>query len=373
MDPSELVIAHVDAEQGFSGGEVQVFLLMQGLRRRGIACELFAPPASQALERARELGICAHAVAMRNELDGPAVLALTRAFRQRRPSLVHLHTGRATWLGGWAARSAGVPAITTRRMDRPITRGLRTKLVFETLTRRAVAISAPIERELLAAGVPPAHVCRIASSVDPLAVVPTREREAVRAQWGATASDFVCLCLGALVMRKGHDLALRALRLAQERVATKVQLRLWIAGAGPEAAALESLARELQLQSSVQFLGARSDAADLLAACDALLMPSRREGLGIAALEAMAAARAVVATRVGGLGDAVVDGVTGLLVASEDPLGLAQAIERLALDPALCRRLGQAGPAHVAAHYSAEHMVEAYRKLYLEVLTQVRS
>src|ERR1044071_8722366 len=112
-----LRIAHVDAEKGFSGGEVQVFLLMGGLRERGHGAVLICPPASRAEAEARSRGLETIAVRMSGDLDLGAVPKLKRAFESWKPDLVHLHTARATWLGGLAAKLAEAPAITTPRMD----------------------------------------------------------------------------------------------------------------------------------------------------------------------------------------------------------------------------------------------------------------
>jgi glycosyltransferase involved in cell wall biosynthesis len=110
--------------------------------------------------------------------------------------------------------------------------------------------------------------------------------------------------------------------------------------------------------------------ADLLGACDIFVLPSRHEGLGVAALEAMALARPVVATHVGGLGEAVLHQRTGLLVPPDDAAALRAALARLLREPLLRERLGAAGPARIAKRYHAEAMVEAYERLYFEVLEE---
>ena len=107
MGRAEPTIAHVDAELGFSGGEKQVFLLIEGLRRAGLSNVLFCPPDSVSETRAVRLGIECVRVPMRNQMDGAAVVRLRRGFAKAGADLVHLHTSRATWLGGWAARLAG--------------------------------------------------------------------------------------------------------------------------------------------------------------------------------------------------------------------------------------------------------------------------
>lgn len=362
-----LSIAHIDAESGFSGGEVQVFLLMEGLAKRGHRNVLFAPPGSKCASEAARRGFEAHVVSMRGDLDFPAVLRLKRALQRAEVDLAHLHTGRATWLGGLAARWAGLAAITTRRQDRPLARSARTRLVYQKLVRRAVAISPAVARRLAAGGVDSARLVTIPSSVDPERLCPRRTRAEVRAELGLGAHDFVVLTLAALVVRKGVDLLLEACARAG-RACT-----LLVAGEGPERTRLEERARELGAACTVRFLGAREDKAELLEACDVFALASRSEGLGVAALEAMARARAVLATRVGGLAEAVVDGHTGLLVAPGDIEGLAHALRRLHDDPALRARLGAAGPRRVQESFAAEQMVGAYEALYRTVLSEARA
>ncbi len=359
-----LSIAHIDAETGFSGGEVQVFLLMEGLRARGHRNVLLSPPGSRSAGEAARRGLEARAVPMRGALDLPAVLRLKRALLGARVDLVHLHTGRATWLGGLAARWAGLAAITTRRQDRALARSPRTRFVYRSLVRRAVAISPAVARRLLAGGVDPGRLVTIPSSVDPAQLRPRRTRAEVRAELGLGADDFVVLTLAALVARKGVDLLLEAC------ARTGQPCTLLVAGEGPERARLEAQAQALGASERTRFLGAREDKAELLEACDVFALASRAEGLGVAALEAMARARPVLATRVGGLAEAVVDGRTGLLVAPGDVAALARALRSLQDDPALRARLGAAGPRRLQEGFAAEQMVAAYERLYREVLAE---
>ncbi len=362
-----LRIAHVDAERDFSGGEVQVVLLIDGLAARGHHNLLLCPPRSGAAAEAARRGIAVGAVPMRNDLDLAAVWRLWRRLIGAEVDLVHLHTGRAAWLGGCAAWLAGLPAVVTRRMDRPLAPSWRTRLVYARFSRRTVAISPGVAERLVAGGVPRARIALIASAVDPARLLPVRARAAVRAAQGAAPDVPVLLAMSALVRRKGIDVLLVA---AAALGARGVRAQLWIAGDGPERGALAAQVRQLGLAEQVRFLGRRDDVGDLLAACDIFVLPSRREGLGVAALEAMAAGRPVVASAVGGLRDAVVDGRTGVLVPPEDPAALAAALERLTGDLALRTHLGAAGPQRIAEGFLPEQMVAAYERLYREVLDQ---
>jgi glycosyltransferase involved in cell wall biosynthesis len=356
-------VAHVDAETAFSGGEAQVFLLIEGLRELGYENAILCPPGSRAEAEAQGRGIPVHPVSMDSDLDLGAIAGLRLELMKCRPDIVHLHTGRATWLGGLAAQMLSLPAITTRRMDKPIRHGWRQRLIYGPLVARAVAVSLAVQEALLAGGVAPEKVSLIHDAVDVLAQETPTDRRVVRSALEASGGAIVLLTLASLVHRKGLDVLLDALSRAREE-----SLTLWIAGDGPDRSSLEARSERLGLSGRVRFLGHRADAPDLLAACDIFVLPSRREGLGVAALEAMAARRPVVASRVGGLAEAVVDGKTGMLVPPEDPGALALALDRLAADPELRLRLGEAGPARVSEGFLASQMVAAYDKLYRSVL-----
>ncbi len=359
-----LTICHVDAERKFSGGEVQVFLLMHGLRARGHRSILIAPAGSAAALRARRDGFDVREVGMRSDLDFVSVLRCTRVLREIRPDLLHAHTARAVWIGGLAARRAEVPAIVTRRMDRELRPGWRTRLVYERLTRGVAAISESVAGALLEGGVPRERICVIHSSIDPAAYLPARTRAEVRAELGVSDSEVVVLTLGALVARKGLDVLFEALELLATR---DLRPAVWIAGDGEQRAALEALARKRSL-TGLKFLGRRGDVADLLHAADVFAMPSRREGLGVAALEALTSSCPVVASAVGGLAEVVESGVSGLLVPPEDSVALASALETLIRDPALRARFASGGRARIKLRYHVGAMVQAYEALYRRVL-----
>lgn len=357
-----LCIAHVTGESGFSGGEVQLFLLIEGLTRRGHRNALLCPPGSRSEERARELGLQLLPVAMRHSYSLGGVRRALAALRRCQPDLVHLHTGHANWMGGVAAARLGLPAITTRRMDRAVRRELRTRWLYGRGVCHAVAISDAVQDRLHAGGVRPEMTSVIPSAVDPGVLHTQRERSEIRRELGI-ADDAVCLLvLAALVRRKGIDVLLEALaRLDAKPV-------VLVAGEGEEREALEAQRDHCGLSQCVRFLGHREDKSELLLACDALVLPSRHEGLGVAALEAMACARPVLASRVGGLAELVRDGENGLLVPPEDPAALAEAIVALQQDPTLRASLGAAGPKRVAEGHLAEQMCDAYEALYWRVL-----
>ncbi|MCA9003101.1 MAG: glycosyltransferase, partial [Planctomycetes bacterium] len=290
-DGSELAlpvlrVVHINSELGYSGGEDQMFLLMRNMQERGVENTLIALPQSAAAKQARQRGYKLFEVPMRNSLDLISVLAMRRILREVRPDLVHLHTGRATWLGGWAAKMAEVPAIATRRMDRTMKANWRARVIHHSLLRCHVAISPAVLEHLHAGSAPKDRSCMIWDAVDASRLQSRTDPMATRRALGVDADALVLVTLCALVPRKSLDVLLEAMALAAQQ---GQRMYLWIAGEGPERARLEGLRDSLGLGDHVSFLGWRDDKADLLAAADLFVLPSKKEGCGVAALEAMAA------------------------------------------------------------------------------------
>jgi glycosyltransferase involved in cell wall biosynthesis len=246
-----------------------------------------------------------------------------------------------------------------------VRRGALTRLVYGSHVRAVAAISPSIRDELGRAGVDAAKLSVIASSFDPARIAPRAGRELTRRGEGVVDDAPVLLVLASLVRRKGHDVLLDALaRLA----ADGLHPRLWIAGEGSELPALDARARRLGVREQVRFLKGREDVGDLLAGADVCVLPSRQEGLGVAALEGMAAEKPVVASRVGGLATLIEHEVSGLLVPPADAAALAAALARVLRDRELAARLARTGLDRVHAAFAPRRMVDDYEELYRRVL-----
>lgn len=361
---------HVNGEKGFSGGEVQQFHLMQALRAAGDECMLLARRGGRAAEAGRAAGFPTVELPMASALDLRGILALRAALRRLRPDVVHMHTSRAHALAVFALLGLGCRArVATRRMDYPLRRNPYTRFLYGAGLDRVVAISEAVRAELLALGVPAARIRLIPSGIDlerfrPLAEASAEARLEARARLGVAPGERVVGSAASLHPRKGQDVLIRA----AARLATPPLLLL--AGTGPARAGLEALAARLGVQARVRFLGQVEPVEPLLAALDLFCLPSRKEGLGVAALEAMAAGLPVVASAVGGLAESVLPEETGLLVPPDDPEALARALERLLADAGLRERMGRAGGARVGERYGAAAMAAANRALYCELLSQ---
>jgi glycosyltransferase involved in cell wall biosynthesis len=174
-------------------------------------------------------------------------------------------------------------------------------------------------------------------------------------------------CVGRLVANKGMDTLLKAAKLVLEE---RPETRFVIAGDGPLRPELEALARSLGIVSNVEFRGYLPEAIDVarqMAELDVFVLPTRREGLGIVYLEAMALGVPVVGSRVEPVTDVVADGRTGLLATVDDPRAFADATLRLLNDADLRRRMGEAGPDYVAQKFELQRVLERTEAVYREV------
>ncbi|HLI78816.1 MAG TPA: glycosyltransferase family 4 protein [Candidatus Binataceae bacterium] len=361
---SPLRVLGVDPELGFAGGETQVLGLTLGLLRNGHRAELACDPRGQLYERARRESVECHPLAIHSAIDFAAGLRLRALLTGARYDVVHFHTSRAHSMAPFARGHADA-LIVTRRMDyRP------NRLFAPYLYNRAVdavaAISHRVADALGEAGVARDHLRIIASGVDCEHFRPasSSERETARARLDIATGDFFVGTVGALEGRKGHRYLLQAIaRLKRDRGA-RSRIKCAIAGAGAMRDDLAHLARELGIANDTLFLGMVGDTRQLLDALDLFVFPSLQEGLGVALLEAMACGLPVVATRAGGIVDAVEDHQNGLLVSPCDAAAIAAAIVDLENDASWRARLGSAARARIAENFSMDTMTQKTIDLY---------
>jgi len=291
-------------------------------------------------------------------------LRLGRRIAAQRHDVVHTHNWSVFIEGGLAAMAARVPTV-VHTVHGPYTAAHggwlpRAKRQARHAVERAVArrfrhivaVSDAIRHYIPSTvGIGAERLSTIHNGIE--GALPEAARR------GDTAITFVSV--GRLDAVKNQQLMLRAFaRVAQAHP----QARLLLVGDGPQRAALEALAAELGLDARIRFEGFRTDVAHLLAQADVFLLSSHYEGISIALLEAMRAGLPAVATQVGGVGETVVAGRTGLLVGDGDVDGFAQAMLRLAGDGVLRRRMGAAARDHQQSEFSLERMLQRYETLY---------
>jgi glycosyltransferase involved in cell wall biosynthesis len=315
-----------------------------------------------------------------NELG--RVFALARVLGRRRADLAHsfllaanAYTYGAVTMGRLLTWSRRVPFLASSRICSPHPG----RWAMAVHRRAFLAAAAVIANSRLVArytrdmfAVPESSMRVIHNGVDLESFAHTTEgpevhaRDAARRELGAADQDILIGTLGRLARQKNLELFLE-MAAGLTCATTGRRLRFVVAGDGPALPGLRAAARERGVAESVMFTGARQDVARILTAFDIFVLTSDFEGLPNAVMEAMAAARPVVATRAGGTEEVVQDGVTGYLVAPGDAAGLVKHVAWLAGDPGLRRRMGKEGRARIAAEFSVQKMVVRSMALYDEV------
>ncbi|AAU91854.1 glycosyl transferase, group 1 family protein [Methylococcus capsulatus str. Bath] len=358
-------VLHVEGGRNLYGGARQVLYLLEGLEQRGIDNVLVCPAGS---ELAREAAAHAevHAIPMSGDLDFRLIGRLYRIIGRVRPDLAHLHSRiGADVMGGIAARLAGVPVVHSRRQDNPEMRWA--VAVKYRLHDRVVAISEGIARVLASEGLPAAKLRVVRSAIDPAPFLQPGDRPGFRTEFGLPEDCTVIGVIAQLIERKGHRFLLEAL---PELTGRYPGLHVLLFGKGPLESSLIETVRHLGLADRVHFAGFRDDLPRILPCLDLVVHPALREGLGISLLQAAAAGVPIVASRAGGIPEAVRDGDNGLLVPPGDAAALAAAIRRLLDDRDLARDMGQRGRALIGREFSVEGMVEGNLAVYRELLAE---
>jgi glycosyltransferase involved in cell wall biosynthesis len=289
------------------------------------------------------------------------MLRLARLFRRSQVDVVHTHNEAALLYAAPAARLARVAAVLHTRHGQSFHVTHRQATAFwlgSYLADRVVCVSRATAALSEEQGIPRNRIMTVWNGID-LCRFPYR---------GPNPGGPIVM-VGRMAHVKDVGTLLRATALA---VKQQPQLRLEIAGDGEELPALQQLAKELCISEQVTFLGQIDDIPGLLSRASLLALSSLSEGVSLTLLEAMAAGLPVVATRVGGNPEVVVEGETGLLVPSQSPEKLAEALVHLQADPELARRMGQAGRSRVEHYFDVRRMVRDYEGLY-ESLTGHRT
>lgn len=313
------------------------------------------------------------------KLDPFWVLALARQLRRDRIEVVHGHLFGDSLHGYYACRLAGLlPMVMTLHNSADARTGLQLRGYRHLLEGRTlpVACAGFVRESFLAVhGRVAERLETISNGIPdrPPALSRAELRQALSAELGLPADALWLATLGRLAEQKAYDVLLEA--LARLR-ADLPDWRLVLLGDGPLRAALEAQVQHLGLAGRVIFAGFRNDASALLPAFDAVVFSSHFEGLPIALLEAMAAARPIVSTAVGGIPAALEDQEEALLVPPRDPVALAAALARLlgdgGLRGGLASRLGAAARRRYEREFHADSMARRYEEVYRRALAARR-
>lgn len=308
--------------------------------------------------------------------DLAGLVRLWDFLRREHYTIVHTHTSKGGFVGRLAARLAGVPVIVHTAHGFAFHERTRSwvRLFYSTLERiasrwcdRIVSVSEFHRRWALELGIcHPPKILAIPNGIAALAspeVIPAD----LRGELGVREDDLLILSMARLAPDKGLEFLIEAaaLLLRSER-----HFRIAIAGDGEVRSRLEELAFNLGVSDRVSLLGFREDVSDLLAACDLVVLPSLREGLSIALLEAMAAGKPIVATDIGSHRELASQAEIAQLVPPADAPALCEAILQLTRNPVLMARLGAKAQVLFESQYTEDRMLNNYKQLYFDLLKE---
>ncbi|HTD80107.1 MAG TPA: glycosyltransferase [Chloroflexota bacterium] len=323
----------------------------------------------------REAGIPVHLLRSRTRFDPLALGRLVKLLRDGNFDILHSHLFRADIYAGLAVAQLGDRrplVVSTRHNDDRFFLNPFVGLIHYMVSAQQdliIAISDHIARFTVARGVrDPGRVRRVYHGLEPpVTRALEREGQRIRAELGVGADDFLVGNVGRLALQKGQRHLIAAMPLLLQRVP---RAHAVIAGGGDLEDYLRDLAEEAGVAERVHVLGPRKDVPALMHAIDVFAMPSIWEGFGLVLLEAMAAGRPIVASRVATIPEVVVDSETGLLVPAGDPQALADALADLADQPALAQQFGEAGQERLRRQFSIDKMVGDTELLYRELLDE---
>ena len=324
------------------------------------------------LKEAAARGFATHRIAQTHSFDWRVPGRLRRALEEQKPALLVGHDYKADVVVRRVARQLRLPRIA---IVHGYTRENLKVRLLERWSRRAlrdvdaaVVVSEALHAQLAAAGVPAERIHRIPNAIDADAVEAAASTggSGIRDEFDLPTDAPVFLALGRLSPEKGQDVLLEAFGTWQRREGAPRAVLLLV-GNGALRDRLEAqVRRDKVLRSRVRFAGWRQDPHAFLGAADALVLPSRSEGLPLAVLEAMAVGVPVAATRVGEMPAVLEDGRYGALIPAGSAEDLAEAFPDLLGNSA--REAASEAAAHVRAHYSTEEQAQALEDLYREVI-----
>ena len=369
--PTRVRVVYLTHTLGVGGAEELILNMVSRLSRERfdpIVCCFENPPGPMGTEIANQgiqvvpLGI---APGWRHPL---AWWTIVSTLRRLRPQIVHTFLLPASLYGRSAAWVAGVPIIVGTEVniyDRKQWHHIVAERMLARVSACVVASAESVKRAYVRQlGIAPGSVRVIYNAVNWNKLKASRTPDEIRREFGIPADRTLVGVVATLQDKKGHRVLLDAFAATPGLA----DVRLMLVGDGTLRGSLEAHATMLGIRDRVTFCGTRRDLGDLLAAMDIFALPSLWEGLPLALILAMGAARPVVATGIAGIPEAVTDGKTGLLVPPGDSAAIGAALARLCADPAERRRMGHAARESVRDRFGADAYTRSVTDLYEELL-----
>lgn len=336
------------------------------------------------VEVLRKEGIDVKIIAIKKSYDLPAAFQLRNLILKESIQILHTHGMLVNIVGRIASKLAHVPvSISTVHLTRELASGGRAENISQwfkgkyyrsldnftaRFNDRIIAVSESVRQDLISQGLRPEKITVIRNGIEYGGCRSPLERKDRRAKKKKELGIGNCPVVGTITRFSKQKDVQTFLYAISNVVKEYPDIQCLILGDGRQRRELEGLSSRLALNGIVTFLGYREDAREILNLFDIFVLSSLWEGLPLVVLEAMAASKPVVATRVPGTAEAVIDGETGLLLPLRDSKGLAESIKKLLADQGLAQEMGKAGRRRISKYFGAERMVDETERLYVDLM-----
>jgi glycosyltransferase involved in cell wall biosynthesis len=360
---TKLTVVHTESSLGWGGQEIRILSEAQGLIGRGHDVRLICPPEARIFAEAKNWGVPAIPLPIARKRP-VGVKVMFEWLKRNRCDVVSTHSSTDSWLVALALLALGRPVRTvrTRHISAPVPRNLFSRWLYTRASARIVTAGEALRKELIERnGFAAARIDSVPTGIDTKCFRPG-ERDAARAALELPREKTLVGILATLRSWKGHSFLIEAVAKLPESVG------LVIVGDGPQREALEQLVDEQRLRSRVWFAGNRPDVLPWLQALDIFALPSyANEGVPQALVQAMLVGLPSVTTHVGSIAELAKHEATALVVAPRDVSALRSALEKLAGNPELRKRLGEEARRHCSQHFSYESMLDRMEAIYRQV------
>lgn len=358
-------IIQIEKQRGWSGQAQQAFLTARSLHERGHKVLVVCRPISNIGKYAAEEGIEVLYLPMKRGGFYPSAVKLISFLWRNHYDIIHCHGGRDHLLAVIARLlSPGIKVVRTKHNVNPVRGGFGALLQYNWLTHGLIGVSHAACEYLQLAGVPSSKIQRVYSAYDATFVKKQEPDPEILKSLGIGRNDLVIGTMGRLYSKsKGTVDLLHAVPIILEKLPHARFLLV-----GKTVPSIIKLSESIGLRNKIIFTGFRTDVPQMLACMDIYVQPSIREALCSAIIQAMAMGKPVVATRVGGIPELVVDGQTGLLCEAGNPENLAQNIIKLANQPELRHQMGIRGQERAVKDFSLDHMIDDIENVYRNVI-----
>jgi L-malate glycosyltransferase len=369
MEQRKVKVLHVDFEKAWRGGQQQAGYLLENMYKMGYKTALVCHPKSALRNFAKVHKLPHYSIDMSGEFDIIAGLHLALLARQKHYNILHLHSSHALFIGLWAKLfNRRLKLVATRRVDFHLHHSKLSRWKYDnSFLNKIICISDRIRNVLLEDRIPSKKLVTIRSGVDIHKFDHVTPPHNFRELLGIPANHLIVGTVAALVGHKDYPNLLSAAKTVTDQ---RDDVSFIAVGDGKQRRILEVMASSLGLKNKFIFTGFRDDVGNFLKSFDIFVLASHLEGLGTSILDAQAVGLPVIATKTGGIPEAVFHEQNGLLVPPNSSADLATAILRLCADADLRHRYGSKGKETVQ-EFSIERTVEKNINIYEELLGKV--